>query len=290
MAVFAGNMDFFDIMSRVIPMDYFEQRFYFPIPAELNMYYCGIRENTCAHRYGPAVRSHFLFVYVKSGKGTLIRDDRRIELATNDVLVMFPDEKIHYETAPDVPWTILWVGVYGELVYRYLDLLGITPDRPVYPAPQPQTLENTMKRIIALSQIDTMDSHIRLIGELHRFFACLMPGSKTPVTYSDYVFHAVEYIKLHYDQPLLVRAIAQALHIDISYLAKLFKKETGKTPTQWIASYRMEKACRLLLESNLSIGEVAASVGINDPLFFSRKFNRMFNMSPSAYKKANALL
>ncbi|MGY0036667.1 helix-turn-helix transcriptional regulator [Pedobacter sp. NJ-S-72] len=58
---------------------------------------------------------------------------------------------------------------------------------------------------------------------------------------------------------------------------------TGKSPIEYIRSYRLQKAKPLLLKSQLPVAEVAYEVGFSNPKYFSRYFKLEFGILPSAY-------
>lgn len=76
--------------------------------------------------------------------------------------------------------------------------------------------------------------------------------------------------------------------ISKDYFRKLFKKETGKTPLDYITEKRMDQAKRLLdmkYTSNISIKHIAALVGFDDPYYFSNVFKKHTGKSPSSWQK-----
>ena len=95
---------------------------------DLGMYYCGKREETPNHSYGPEIRTHYLFVLVNKGKAVLYQD-REISFGEQDLLIMLPNERIHYKALE--PWSISWLGLYGNAVDRCIDTLGISPENPI---------------------------------------------------------------------------------------------------------------------------------------------------------------
>jgi AraC-like DNA-binding protein len=98
-----------------------------------------------------------------------------------------------------------------------------------------------------------------------------------------YVAAALYHIAGHYTEDLTVGRLADELHLNENYFSKLFKRETGMTPKQAIVTARLEKAKELLRYTDLPVGDVARSVGIDDPLYFSRAFKRYTGYTPSAY-------
>lgn len=73
-------------------------------------------------------------------------------------------------------------------------------------------------------------------------------------------------------------------HVSSAYLCKVIKAATGKNCTQLLQERRLEKARRMLLETDLTIVEICAAVGYNNTSYFYRIFERAFGMSPSAWR------
>ena len=66
-------------------------------------------------------------------------------------------------------------------------------------------------------------------------------------------------------------------------LYRKLKALTGKTPSQFIRSYRLQKGLELLQQGELNISEIAYDVGFTDPSYFSRVFQKEFGKSPSDF-------
>ena len=59
----------------------------------------------------------------------MMYNPKEISFDEHDLLVMLPNERIHYKALE--PWSISWVGLYGETIKEYMDLLGVTPQNPI---------------------------------------------------------------------------------------------------------------------------------------------------------------
>lgn len=82
---------------------------------------------------------------------------------------------------------------------------------------------------------------------------------------------------------------AAALGYNRAYLSRIFKQETGLSPVTYLLKLRIEKSRQLLRERpELSVEQVASSVGLTDALYFSRQFKRFCAQSPSTYRQATA--
>lgn len=98
----------------------------------------------------------------------------------------------------------------------------------------------------------------------------------------------VDYIVTNINRPFSARELAEMIDLSESSMRRLFRKHTGKSPVDFIRDTRLIVAARRLLVTNEHIAQIAYSVGINDPNYFSRLFHKNYGMSPQEYRH-NAL-
>jgi len=84
-----------------------------------------------------------------------------------------------------------------------------------------------------------------------------------------------------------VHTIASKLSMSRSKLYTKIKVMTDKSIVEFIRSYRLRKAARLLIEENLSISDVMVMVGIESNSYFTRAFKAEFGMTPTAFIQQN---
>jgi two-component system response regulator YesN len=100
-----------------------------------------------------------------------------------------------------------------------------------------------------------------------------------------FVTKAQEYVADHFDdQDLSIDFICNYLGVSSAYFSTVFKKETGKTFVGYLTDYRMEKAEKMLVETDEKTYIIAQRVGYSDPNYFSYVFKKQFGVSPSKYK------
>lgn len=99
------------------------------------------------------------------------------------------------------------------------------------------------------------------------------------------IIEAKKYIIDNYNNNLKFEELAEKLGFNYAYFSTLFKKETGQTLTEYVLQIRIQKAKNLLLNSEVSIMEVAESVGYSDLKYFGKQFKKVTNLSPKEYKK-----
>ena len=94
-----------------------------------------------------------------------------------------------------------------------------------------------------------------------------------------------KYIEENYMEEISLGQLAELVDMNASYLSSVFKKETGMTYSEYLILCRVKQASRLLVETNLSIGEIAHQSGYQDARYFSKQFSKQVGLKPSEYTK-----
>jgi AraC-like DNA-binding protein len=100
---------------------------------------------------------------------------------------------------------------------------------------------------------------------------------------------SVAYMTQHLDRPLQVATLAAHVNISPSHFFALFKRRIGSAPMDYFTRLRMQRASRLLESSSLSVKEIAAQLGYEDPFYFSRVFKSVHGLAPSDFRCARRL-
>ncbi len=125
---------------------------------------------------------------------------------------------------------------------------------------------------------------LSLFSDLHYQAAAVLPASGG----RDAILAQMDaYIQSRYWQQLSTAQLAKEFGFTPAYLSKFFREYRHMSPLEYIVQLRIEKAQRLLLNDLvLSVREVAASVGYEDPLYFSKVFKKVVGVSPKQYVEA----
>jgi AraC-like DNA-binding protein len=92
------------------------------------------------------------------------------------------------------------------------------------------------------------------------------------------------YIRINYDKPLNTSTIAEAVGYNADYLGRIYRQIYGFTLTEAIHRRRVSIACDYLMDSNLTIEQIAQKCGFSDPDYFRRVFKRYMQVSPGTYR------
>ena len=100
-----------------------------------------------------------------------------------------------------------------------------------------------------------------------------------------YIEIAKKFIKQNYDKPIGVDDVAKACGLSKQYLQRLFKREKDTSVVSYIVKYRIQQACRYLLNTDYSVAKIAQMVGFNDLKYFYIKFKKIVGETPMQYKE-----
>lgn len=87
-------------------------------------------------------------------------------------------------------------------------------------------------------------------------------------------------MSITFQNDISVETIAESCGLNRSSFGKIFKEAVGKSPQEFLLSYRMLKAAELLKLTSLSIGDIGNAVGYANQLHFSRAFKNVYGISP----------
>ena len=110
-------------------------------------------------------------------------------------------------------------------------------------------------------------------------------NEKNVVSETDSITDILQYIKRYHSQSITLDDICEHFECSRSYVSHLFKRSVGKSFREYLTGLRIEDAKSLLKYSNLSVTEIALSVGFGDSTYFSNVFKTNVGISPSAYRK-----
>lgn len=95
----------------------------------------------------------------------------------------------------------------------------------------------------------------------------------------------LKYIEEHYHETIRLEDMAALVSLNPAYLSNIFKKETGENFVLFLNAYRIDKAKEILKNTQLTINEVAYSVGFLDGRYFSKSFKKLVGITPKDYRK-----
>ncbi len=252
-----------------------------------DFYLYELGRNKCEplYSYEHTVKNRIILHFVLSGKGILRIGDRQYDVHEHQVFLIPEDTRSFYQADRDDPWEYIWFHIGGPKIPMILKEAGLTEDHPVYtPLGCADIIEGLAKDIL-----DNYTRQYYCVGTLYKMCDYMIENSseREEKDYESslvYVKNVISYIQLKYSEPVKIEKIAFSLGLNRSYLTRLFKNATGYSLQEYLLTYRMKMAAKLLSGSSLSVADVASSVGYTDTFTFSKAFKRYYGKSPSDFR------
>lgn len=112
-----------------------------------------------------------------------------------------------------------------------------------------------------------------------------MKAGADVISDNDPIEDVLKYIKRNHAQKIDLEDVCKHFGYSRSYISHVFKKRAGQSFREYLTELRLEDAKSLLHHSNLTVTEIALSVGFSDSAYFSNVFKTKVGISPSAYRK-----
>lgn len=234
----------------------------------------------------PTHRHDYYLVYVVEGALKLLSDNAEgQELHPGDFVCFYAETVYRYQTLGDGV-KYYFVHFTGHSAEEILNGLGIKNTR-VYRAGMLDKVCDRWGRLISdFSHQDEL-FYLRCSYKLLEILTSLSENAGKDSSVVKRLSASIDYIHGNFDREISVSSLAELEHLSVSRYYTLFKENTGYSPSEYIIILRINRACTLMLQSDMTVKEIAALVGYHDAFYFSRLFKKYMGISPAEYKKQN---
>lgn len=263
------------------------------LPQGLAVLFAGESQTRPLHRVGPKVVDYYLLHHVISGRGMFEADGETRPLGPGHTFLIRPKRLFSYASDADDPWRYRWVAFAGDRAEALLAEAGLGSDRLVVHAGDSEAPAGRCLDIFEAFRTRSASASLEAAGQLHLLLACLKAAGteleeRPPVADThgeELVRQVIGYLSTQYAEPLSIEAMAETIGYNRAYLSRLFKRHTGVTPIDFLTRIRIDRGKRLLRERpELTVEQVASSVGFQDGLYFSKQFRRACGETPTGYR------
>ncbi|MFC3800327.1 AraC family ligand binding domain-containing protein [Cohnella sp. GCM10012308] len=263
------------------------------LPQGLAALFAGESQTRPTHRVGPKVVDYYLLHHVISGHGIFETEGRAHALGPGHTFLIRPKRLFSYESDSDDPWRYRWVAFAGDRAEQLLAEAGLGTERLVVDSGDSRTPAERCREIYASFRARSASASLEAAGLLHLLLASLMTAGaeraeQPPMADThgeELVRQVIGYLATQYAEPVSIESMAETLGYNRAYLSRLFKRHTGVTPIAFLTRIRIDRGKRLLRERpELTVEQVASSVGFQDALYFSKQFRRAFGATPTGYR------
>lgn len=246
--------------------------------------------------------------YLTVGRVDFFIEDEKYTLNAGDA-IMIPPDFLHnakysnpQNTDCEFYAIVFSTDMLTEIVPAYSEryLLPITYHAmnciiPIYKTNEgswQNTALSCLDAIFATMGIDVRYNELIIRGNLLIIWQLLynnhmyeLISSPSGSSIQPYLKKCVDYIDANYSKRLTLSELSGIAGLSTGHFCRQFKDLTGYTPFAYINKRRIISSCRLLINTNKKIAEIASLCGFNNISYFNRAFIKIMKESPSAYRK-----
>jgi AraC-like DNA-binding protein len=258
--------------------------------SDLIYFYSGSQNCAPGHAYGPSVRNNYLIHYVRSGKGIFRSGSKEYALQQGQGFLISSDEVAYYKADPYDPWHYSWVCFDGLKAESILRQANLSTQTPIFAMKDHGVMLQSFNMLEEAKKL-SYGREMRLVSGLYLFLSHILEyaegerAEKTADPKALYIKSSIEYIEKNFSRKMAIQELADYIGLNRSYLCAIFKEALQISPQEYLVRFRMEHACALLGNRSLSVGDVARSVGYDDPFNFSKMFTKVKGAAPREYRK-----
>ena len=253
--------------------------------------------------YFPTARHHYIHrpngtkehivIHCTDGKGWCRIRKKRFALSRGWTIFIPAHMEHSYGADLETPWSIWWAHFTGSESGIYMKALGVTAESPMLYIRDNMIVSRLFEDVYSHIQHGQSDkdllgmttSFARLLGMLN---AEQNPQDQRLRHAQDKILMAIEFMQANLAKAVTLGEVAKASGFSVPHFCNLFSRQTNTSPGMFMIRLKMQKACELLLTTDLQMSEISGRIGYDDQFYFSRIFSRVMGLSPSSYRKANS--
>ncbi|HWL51941.1 MAG TPA: AraC family transcriptional regulator [Chthoniobacteraceae bacterium] len=231
---------------------------------------------------------HCSFLF--EGNADLRVDRREYHLSAPCAFIIYPRETVDIcitDTANG------WKQLYFDFDARYVAELERI--RLVHRSRRTWLLNNPGNLWVLSEELATLSHQFPLeqaVDRVDRLCEQVIIESQTAphdVVEDDLIERVLQKMRREPRQPFNLMETVRLARMSEATFRRRWDAKVGVSPRRYLERLRIQTACRLLIETDLPVNEIARKVGFDDEFYFSRRFSAMWNLSPRAYRKQHKM-
>ncbi|MFD1884436.1 AraC family transcriptional regulator [Paenibacillus wenxiniae] len=188
-----------------------------------------------------------------------------------------------YRAEPSGIWSRQLKASYDTTPFR--ECYGFEPDDPLFFA---EHLRQLLERWTGGKALDQLYGKAALHQLVYRVYEQLERGGVQRLQ-PDAVSLARHYMDTHYYEPVSLRRIAQYVHVSASSLSRLFRKQHGVSPQEYLIRTRLSAVEQFLTSTDANLREIALRCGFSDEFHLNKTFKSVRGITPGDYRKLRTM-
>lgn len=246
--------------------------------------YCERERLTKATRFGPVIRRFFVVECNESGYGAVIINGVEHPFGPKQCYVLFPGDTVTHISDGEHPRSGIYCILDAPMLALQFQEAGITSEMPFIPDHMFPQVQQWLERMLDDFKKSDAGTPMRQASNIYGLAGTLL--QEKPVhARTGTISKSIGIMEANYPNSISTSQLAQAVGLERTYFSCLFKEKTGYTPHRYLTILRIQKACLLLAETELSITQIADLVGL-DMRNFARLFKKEIGKTPFEYRRS----
>ena len=235
---------------------------------------------------GPIIRDTYIIECHTEGYGTYTVNGHSFDLKPGDCYATLPGQLTYLTSDVEHPRRGYFCLLGGARVGEILTKAGISEKNPFAKPGVCECAVEVIKKMLVIRDETGACAELMKTAYVYELLSAFMIG-KNATDEKAWLEKAIGLFEAGYQDELSVEEVANAVGFDRSYFSMIFKEHMGIPPHKYLTGIRIDKACKLLCETNTPISEISESVGI-EPSNFARTFKAELGISPTVYRRRNS--
>lgn len=229
-----------------------------------------------------------ILIYCLHGKGWYSIGGKKYEVGPNQFFqIPATKEYVKYGADEAQPWTIYWLHYSGPELQRFNRTLNITSSdgpRDIIYNEKGIDLWNEMYSCLEMGYSKDNLNNANMC--LYHFLSTFIYPEKHSNNRNeiDPIKETIVFMRENLGERYSVDDFSSRYQLSPSHFSYLFRQSSGMSPMEYFIQLKVQKACQLLYSAQVKVKDVAASLGYDDPYYFSRLFKKIMGISPEQYR------
>jgi AraC-like DNA-binding protein len=231
----------------------------------------------------------WILLFCVDGSGWCRFGRRHWRLRAGQAIVVPHGTPHAYGTTKRKPWSLYWLHAAGTQVPALFSLAQMTPREPILSCGRPAEVAFHFEDLLGLMAYGGAAAYrfaqaaafATILSRLNLHRVTDRSGAWTT---AERVRATVTHMRERLSVQVTVAELARAAGLSPSHYAALFRQLLGQSPLAFFHRLKVGEACRALATTDEPVRAIAARLGFEDPLYFSRLFRKVQGVPPSAYR------
>lgn len=234
--------------------------------------------------------AEFQIVYITGGTGVFEDKDISRIITPGTLFLLRPGYWHTYHPNKDTGWTEYYIGFNGPTFRSEINRFFGDRKGPVEFGLS-ATLVDLFEQALFYAERQSSQTMSILQAIVIHMISLINYNLATKKRNDDKLDAAISYVKQymanHLSEPIDVQALAEEQGMSYTWLRRMFRKNTGMAPAQYLQQLRIHMSMYLLRNTNAPIKNIAVDSGFKTPEYFCAVFQEATGMTPKEYRSAN---